>query len=85
MLIEGAVPNVALESILARFLFKQQITQDVMKALHTFQLKSGMVTATRLEPCANHARLQPPVIACNRWAPTTRIWRVPPGPRSTVR
>ena len=40
--IEGVVPNVALESILARFLFKQQITQDVMKALHTFQLESGM-------------------------------------------
>ncbi|KAL1528257.1 hypothetical protein AB1Y20_009615 [Prymnesium parvum] len=38
----ATVSNVTVDSILSRYQFKQQITRDVMEALHTFQLESGM-------------------------------------------
>lgn len=39
--IKEVVPNVALESILARYLFKQQVTKDVLASLKEFVANSG--------------------------------------------
>ena len=40
--ITGQVPNTAMASILSRYLFKQQVTKDVLEALREFTRASGM-------------------------------------------